>query len=329
MAQSLQPPSASLWGGWYANILELSSFDTPEERDLFFRTNSLVQVLSRVEETTSMPELWSVVGEIDEKSVMQLNSPLLDALRNVRFAKSWTNPNLSTIVSVSKSIDAVSFCLKRGAGRNADFDDALRGAACIGNKDICILMFELGATCVTAASALCYAAGQGHKDIVQLLLDRGMDVHDCDDLALHVAACSGHRGICALLLDHGASLTTGRDAVLRVAAIQGHKDVVTLLLDRGAEIDGGGGDDTPLWYAAKYAHKDVCIELLDRGADIHRHAESALQVAVRQGHTAICELLLDRGARIDALSLTTMDIAQRKGHKDVIALLLERGARPV
>ena len=110
-------------------------------------------------------------------------------------------------------------------------------------------------------TALHWAAMNGHKDVVALLLDR-MDpdliaAKDNDGwTALHCAAMNGHKDVVALLLDRmdpdliAATDNDGRTA-LHWAAQNGHKDVVALLLDRmeGASIaakDSYGTDGAAL-----------------------------------------------------------------------------------
>ena len=90
-------------------------------------------------------------------------------------------------------------------------------------------------------SPLLLAAENGHKDAVQLLIDRGAEPNRADQYGntpLHNAALEGHKDVVQLLLDRGAEPNMadqdGRTP-LHLAAYGGHKDVVQLLLDRGAE----------------------------------------------------------------------------------------------
>lgn len=226
-----RPPSAALWGGWYTNILEMSTFSTPAEQDAFLRDHALVQVLARIEQTTTMDELWPVVCSIDEQSVMQLNSPLLDDLRKVapEYIQNY-DLNLGFVIDLTGSIHVVSFCLDRGADPRTHYNGALRVAASNGYKDICALLLDRGAD-VNAVDdyALRYAACHGHKDVCTLLLDRGANPRAVDSYALRYAAWKGHNGICALLLDRGADVHAADNEALRVSTWNGHKEVVALL----------------------------------------------------------------------------------------------------
>ena len=53
-------------------------------------------------------------------------------------------------------------------------------------------------------AALREASGQGHADLVALLLEHGADVHADNEYALRVASDNAHADVVALLLEHGA-----------------------------------------------------------------------------------------------------------------------------
>jgi ankyrin repeat protein len=103
--------------------------------------------------------------------------------------------------------------------------------------------------------ALTWAAAYGHRDVVQLLLERGVSAHAADnDLpALHAAAARGHLDIVRLLLDHGASLETLNSYGGTVlgstlwfaynSPVEGvrYPDVIRFLVDAGANVDAGDG----------------------------------------------------------------------------------------
>ncbi len=236
---SSSPPSAALWGGWYANILDMSTFDTPAEQETFLRDNALVQVLASIEKAATLREMWLLIPTIPERVVMQLNSPLLDHLRKV-----YTE---------------CALC-------DADpYHVALYRAAVLGYKDVCEFLLDGGADIHSDEdSALCYAATKGHKDVCALLFDRGAHVHAIDNSPLRHAAMNGHKDVCALLLDSGADIHALSDCALRWAAREGHTGVVELLLDRGADIHAQ--NDAALKLAKAEGHKDVCALLIARGA---------------------------------------------------------------
>ncbi|KAH8159310.1 hypothetical protein CIB48_g8941 [Xylaria polymorpha] len=112
---------------------------------------------------------------------------------------------------------------------------------------------------------LFWAAWNGYKEDVQLLLDGGADSESREDYsnytALLEATGNGYREAARPLLDQGADLES-RDVrsytALLTASGNGHIEVVRLLLDRGADsrIKDKRGD-MPLPIAERYKHEAV------------------------------------------------------------------------
>jgi len=69
--------------------------------------------------------------------------------------------------------------------------------------------------------------------MIELLLDRGANIHADGDEALRYAAKNGQLEVVELLLAQGADLHVNDDASLRLAAKDGQLAVVELLLDYG------------------------------------------------------------------------------------------------
>lgn len=279
---SFPPPSVALWGGWYANILELSTFDTPEEQQTFLREHALVQALASVEETKNMTDLWTAVRRIPEQTVMQLNSPLLDDLRKVSNA-----PLLGRCFCSTERYAAL-------AAHGHDLAELIRWNKDASLETVSFCLDRDGAV-PSVTNALYWAAMNGRKDICGLLLrNHGLDIRLFDDYPLRWSAATGRKDICELLLDAGVDPRGDDDAALRWAAENGHKDVCVLLLDRGANVNALDGH--PLRGAAYWGSRDLCELLLDRGADIHACDNAALRWAIGNGQQDVISLLLSRGA---------------------------------
>ncbi|HEY7496923.1 MAG TPA: ankyrin repeat domain-containing protein [Vicinamibacterales bacterium] len=115
----------------------------------------------------------------------------------------------------------VNACLANGRGEGAQIVAAhgatldLEGAAGVGRLDVVKTFFDGGGRLKPNASSHQMAAGAfwacqyGHRDVVDYLLERGLDV------------TSGRRG----------------ETVLHGAALGGHPDIVRTLIARGAPID--------------------------------------------------------------------------------------------
>ena len=186
------------------------------------------------------------------------------------------------------------------------------------------------------------AAMEGHKAVVQLLLERGADIDSKDKgkfgrTPLSWAAENGHQAIVQLLLERGADIDS-KDKYGRTplwwSVEKVHEAVVQLLLDNGAEVDSKGKyGRTPLSWAAEYGHEAVVQLLLDNGAEVDskddNSGETPLSWAAAKGHKAVVRLLLDKAAEVDSkgkYGQTPLLWAAANGRKAVVQLLLDNGA---
>ena len=132
-------------------------------------------------------------------------------------------------------------------------------------------------------TALHYAAGCGHKDIVKLLLAKGAAVNEHADTGytpLHVASGRSQRDIAELLVARGADVNAQdlRGTPLHAAAIQGDADMAEFLVRHGGDVKATNSlGETPL------------------------HSVSAVIMRTK-GHQLIAKLLLSKGADINAVS---------------------------
>jgi hypothetical protein len=133
--------------------------------------------------------------------------------------------------------------------------------------------------CNCGRTLLSFAAGEGHDDIVRLLLEKGAEIEVKD----------GKYGYTPLLW----------------AAGNGHEAVVKLLLEKGAEIEAKDGSYgyTPLLWAARNEHEAVIKLLLDKGAKTEAEddefSDTSLLWAVRNGYEAVVKVLLEKGTEIE------------------------------
>jgi len=88
---------------------------------------------------------------------------------------------------------------------------------------------------------------------------------------LKTAAIKGHKEILQIILDHGVDIKFGDDA-FKNAALYGHKEIVEILLDRGVDTKGSSAERA-LSNAMKYCNDEVVALLLDRGIDIKEEEE--------------------------------------------------------
>ncbi|CEJ55150.1 hypothetical protein PMG11_01425 [Penicillium brasilianum] len=188
-------------------------------------------------------------------------------------------------------------------------------------------------------TALFQAAWRGHKEIIQLLLEKGADVNAKDDYggtALIQAAKGGHEAIVHLLLKKGAFMNMRDDYVgtaLSTAAEGGHDAIVQLLLEKGADVTIKDIDGrTALTWAAEGGYEAIVKLLLEKGADMDtkdKYDGTALITAAERGFEAIVQLLLEKGADFtikDDHGWTALTLALQEFHEAIVQLLLEKGA---
>jgi ankyrin repeat protein len=187
------------------------------------------------------------------------------------------------------------------------------------------------------------AVGNGHKEIVKLLLGTGKIDLDAkgegEQTLLSRAVLNGHEAIVELLLGTGKVNPDTRDrygqTLLSRAAENGYKGIVKLLLDTD-KVDlepKDEGRQTPLSRAAENGHKAV-VELLLGTGKINPdtkdgYGQTPLWWATWNGHEAIVKLLLETGKvnpdTKDIYGQTPLWWAAYNGYKVIVELLLDTG----
>jgi ankyrin repeat protein len=213
---------------------------------------------------------------------------------------------------------------------------------------------------------LWYAADEGHKEIVELLIAKGADVNaknKGDVTPLYGAARSGRKEVAELLIAKGADVNA-RDDVGRIplhiatggdhlhwAAVGGQNEIVKLLIAKGADVNAKDyAGVTPLDYAEgetadllrKHGGKTK-KELEAAGKSIKRIAEAAkpkpptgkapdidIHFAAMIGNLEAVKQHITAGADVNAIDddrgMTPLIIAAGNGHKEIVVLLITEGA---
>jgi ankyrin repeat protein len=150
--------------------------------------------------------------------------------------------------------------------------------------------------------AMTYAAGEGHADIIRLLLR-----YDPDAAKKLPGGTSGFQSpeIARLLLDNGLDPSNPnwlRVTPLHFFAGRGDQALAELFLDHGAEIDARDEEysSTPLGWAARGGRREMVELLLARGAKTSLPDDppwaTPLAWAEKRGHTEIAAILRQHGA---------------------------------
>ena len=143
-------------------------------------------------------------------------------------------------------------------------------------------------------TALMCASMEVHLDIVKLLINKDVNVHDVNihgETALTIASSCGCQP--SSLLRHKME----RESIINNAVA-----IINILLDKGAEIDhteSGFDGSTALMRASWLGHVDVVSALLDRGAEIDKEDDSgstALMKACCKPYPLVVKTLIQRGA---------------------------------
>ena len=118
--------------------------------------------------------------------------------------------------------------------------------------------------------ALLWASFEGHKETVELLLDKGAYIEAADQLgntALIWASGFGHNEIVKLLLKEGANIEAvgeNDSTALLWACLEGRTETVELLLDKGANVDAVDDAGSTALKLASDCGYNAIVELLKK-----------------------------------------------------------------
>lgn len=208
---------------------------------------------------------------------------------------------------------------------------ALRLAAGMGMADVVSRLLERGAD-VHACNdhAIRWACEEGHTEVVKRLAAAGGDVHVEDDMCLCEAARIGNLGIVDLLLGLGANPNVGRGMPLRLAARGGFTQVVDSLLAAGADPSIGriDGDGTYRVDALSEAAHEGRVSMLRRLVKLKHFCnlnELLVEISGR-GRTThhVAECLMEAGANPAYLDSLPLRRAAEVGNVQLVELYLSK-----
>jgi len=125
---------------------------------------------------------------------------------------------------------------------------------------------------VVHKSWLHLAAQKGNIDVMRVMVDAGLPVdqltEDGGSTPLNIAAGQGHHDACEWLLDHGADVNYGygvKATPIFSAIFGGQLPVVALLIRRGARLDAAFGEprQTVLTYAQRHGTNEISTFLAE------------------------------------------------------------------
>ena len=150
--------------------------------------------------------------------------------------------------------------------------------------------------------------------------------------SLHLAVEEGHKGIVEFLIENGADVnarSTNYDISLHLAVEEGHKEIVELLIQKESDINAQDfWGMTPLHLAVWREHPEIVELLIQKEAHINatdKDDETPLHLAAHKRYEEIAELLIQKGAKINVQNKwdeTPLDVAYLRG--GIIVLVLEK-----
>jgi ankyrin repeat protein len=185
-----------------------------------------------------------------------------------------------------------------------------------------------------------FAAWEGHKKIVELLIDKGAGVNAMAEnggTPLDWAIFTNKTKITDLLRKHGGK--TGdwlnADKSIHKAARAGHIEAVKQHIASGTDVNAKSEDgQTSLHFATIGGHKEIAELLIAASADMNAQDEKGntpLHFAVVFVHKEIVELLIARGANVNAKNdkgWTPLRFGANINDSDeVVDLLKQHGAK--
>jgi ankyrin repeat protein len=227
-----------------------------------------------------------------------------------------------------------SYFLTQGATvdvyRAAYLGDKARVEACLRARPD-LVNTEDPAESVYYATPLAYAVAGGHRDVIELLIERGARVTPYSRLLFDFAARSGHAELAEMLLAHGAD---AREAAIG-AYIDQDPALVARLIKRGADVNAVAHHGWPpivyLSRGDKGEHPERIQALLALGADVNirgPRGRTALHCAAKAGFLRVIQVLLDHGADIDVRmddGTTPLRAALRARRTEAANLLRKHG----
>ena len=190
------------------------------------------------------------------------------------------------ISSLAGHLDAVKFLHSSGANMEKSESNGLTPflVACAGSGNLEVVRYlqeiancDIGKAEKNGCTPFILAAGAGHLDVCQYLLDGGADIDAQSDsgfTATFSAASSGNMEIIEFLHDNGADIekrSNKGSTPLYIAAVHGHLDVVSYLHSVGGDVEAADNNGLTALHAAVGAGGSsikVFAFLINCGCDI-------------------------------------------------------------
>ena len=169
------------------------------------------------------------------------------------------------------------------------------------------------------------SAATGCCDIVDSLIEDGIDIHQNHNLALNLAACNGHLNVVQRIVDKCMNDHIHDDnkeifiTTLSFAAQNGRLDIVKFLVSKGVNADKA------LSCASDMDNVDIVEFLLKEGyVDPNAINGEALKRASYAGNLDIVKILIEYGADLNAYGEDALKKAASSGEYYVVKYLFKQ-----
>ncbi|MCW5212520.1 ankyrin repeat domain-containing protein [Desulfobulbus sp. TB] len=227
---------------------------------------------------------------------------------------------------------------------------ALMLAAENGNLSITELLIKNGAKAALSEStnnhnAFTLAVKNGHEDIAKMLIDNASDAEDIikqAGTALFAASTNGYTELVEIILDRGVDPNIGyidpiserKIALLPEVIKKGHIETAKFLIEQGINVNSyTKNEDTALIAAAKKGFFEIVKLLIENKAEVniktYISGDTALIAATRKGNVDIVKYLLNNKADANIKNdhkATALIISSTSGHLEIVKNLIEFGA---
>ena len=174
------------------------------------------------------------------------------------------------------------------------------------------------------------AAHFGRTEMVQLLLDLGLDPDVRDDWGwtpLHVAI---NPETAKALIDGGADIhAKAKDGNKAIHSLVGENMIesVEYLLSLGVDVDTPGKNNmTALHQASIFNHKDAASLLINNGADIQAEDDNGMTCLHFARSEEMVEYLISKGANVNASAKDKTTPLHFSSNNNIASLLINSGA---
>jgi ankyrin repeat protein len=207
----------------------------------------------------------------DNKAIIELNDLLLNAVLTNDLAK-------------------VKDLILNGASINAELDQEA--------------ISKTGQNYSIDATAVMLASGEGLKDIVLYLIQKGASLNSLDSkeyTALHYATFGNQKEIVKILVENNANVNVGSYSPLMLACDNNFYAIAKILIDNKANVNAVNPKfGTPMTYAIYKQNFEIIDLLVKNKANINiknNFGKTAIGFAKRYNYTKIVEYLLSQGGK--------------------------------